>query len=265
MKQTLERNKTIYERRSIVLQYATSTGLTEAEQQLLARYHADIVGGRVLDLGVGAGRTTPYLADLAESYVGVDFSAAMVTACQQRHPQLVFRQADARDLSAFPEGHFDVVLFSFNGIDYVGHDDRARVLQQVARILKTGGVFVFSSHNLAAVPGASYLRETFRVDLSWNPLHSAKAVVRAGRGIYNYARNAPAQQRTADYAILTDPAHGFVLRTYYVTADAQRRQLVAAGFSSLVDIEPGTDEAIPYYLYYAARKKARGDYGSAGR
>ena len=158
----------------------------------------------------------------------------------------------------FPKITLDFVLFSFNGIDYVGHDDRARVLKQVARILRPGGIFVFSSHNLKAVPHATFLRETFRVALSWNPVSSAKAIVRVGLRLFNYARNAPTQQRTADHAILTDPAHGFVLRTYYITAEAQRWKLVAAGFSSLIDVEPGTDEAVPYYLYYAARKKVGG-------
>jgi SAM-dependent methyltransferase len=256
--QTPERNKTIYERRSIVSQYIAARELTSTEERLLARYRADIAGGRVLDLGVGAGRTTPYLNDLAASYVGVDFSSAMVAACRQRYPQLEFRPGDARDLSAFPEDHFDFVLFSFNGIDYVGHDDRARVLKQVARVLKPGGLFIFSSHNLEAVPRATFLREIFLVGLSWNPVSSAKAIVRMGLRLFNYAKGAPAQQRTADYAILTDPAHGFVLRTYYITAEAQRRKLVAAGFSSLIDVEPGTDEAAPYYLYYAARKTAGG-------
>jgi SAM-dependent methyltransferase len=255
---TLERNKTIYERRSIVSQYTTATELTSTEERLLTRYRANIVGGRVLDLGVGAGRTTPYLTDLATSYVGVDFSTAMVAACRQRYPRLEFRQGDALDLSVFPEDHFDFVLFSFNGIDYVGHDDRVRVLKQVARVLRPSGVFVFSSHNLIAVPHATFLRETLRVGLSWNPVNSAKAIVRVGLGLFNYARNAPAQQRKADHAILIDPAHGFVLRTYYITADAQRRQLVAAGFLPLIDVEPGTDEAVPYYLYYAARKRAGG-------
>jgi SAM-dependent methyltransferase len=263
--QTLERNKTIYERRSIVSQYVTATDLTSTEERLLARYRANIAGGRVLDLGVGGGRTTPYLTGLATSYIGVDFSTAMVAACRQRYPRLEFRQGDARDLSAFPEDHFDFVLFSFNGIDYVGHDDRARVLKQVARVLRPGGIFVFSSHNLKAVPRATFLHETFRVGLSWKPVNSAKAIVRVGLGLFNYARNAPAQQRTADHAILTDPAHGFVLRTYYITAEAQRRKLVAAGFSSLIDVEPGTDEAVPYYLYYAARKTAGDNQGRAGR
>ncbi len=253
-----DRNRSVYERASIVSEYTTATGLTAAEQQLLARYHDNIAGGEVLDLGVGAGRTTPHLTQLAASYVGVDFSEGMVAACRQNYPHLEFRRGDARDLSAFPAGRFDFVLFAFNGIDYVGDADRTQVLQQVARVLKPGGVFMFSSHSLESVPRKTFLREVFRVRVSYNPVSWAKALVRVGRGLLNYARNASAQHRSADHAVLTDPAHGFALQTYYVTEAAQRRQLVAAGFSATIDTEAGTEEAVPYYRYYVARKATAG-------
>ena len=252
--QALESNRNVYEQRSIVLQYARDTDLTSAEAQLLAQFGDDIVGKRVLDLGVGGGRTASYLAERSSSYVGVDSSEAMVRACRERYPHLEFRQGDARNLSHFDNGEFDFVLFSFNGIDYVGHADRTRILREVARVLRPGGVLVFSSHNLASVPSGTLLHRVFQVSLSANPLRSAKSIARAAINLVNYLRNAPGQQRTADYAILVDPAHGFVLRTYYVTIEEQRRQIEAAGFSSLINVVPGTDEDIPYYLYYSARK-----------
>ncbi len=251
--QALESNRNVYEQRSIVLQYATDTNLTPAEIELLTQFSDDIVGKRVLDLGVGGGRTTPCLAERAASYVGVDFSEAMVQACRKRYPRLDFRQGDARDLSQFADGEFDFALFSFNGIDYVGHDDRARILREIARVLRPGGVLVFSSHNLASVPSGTLLHRVFDVSISADPLRSAKSIARAAINLVNYLKNAPGQHRTADYAILVDPAHGFVLRTYYVTIEEQRRQLEAAGFS-LINVVPGTDEDIPYYLYYSARK-----------
>ena len=255
--QTSESNRSVYEQRSIVLQYAADTILTPAEIQLFAQFSDDIVGKRVVDLGVGGGRTAPYLAERSAFYVGVDSSEAMVRACRERYPHLDFRRADARDLAQFGNGSFDFALFSFNGIDYVGHEDRARVLCEIARVLRPGGVLVFSAHNLASVPSGTLLHRAFQVSISANPLRSAKSIVRAAINLVNYLRNAPGQQRTADYAVLVDPAHGFVLRTYYVTPEEQQRQLAAAGFSSLINVVPGTDEEVPYYLYYSARKGGR--------
>ena len=56
---------------------------------------------RILDLGVGAGRTTPYLLEISKNYIGIDFSPAMIAACQARYPTVEFAVGDARDLSRF--------------------------------------------------------------------------------------------------------------------------------------------------------------------
>jgi len=65
---------------------------------------------------------------------------------------LEFLVADAADLSLFPDASFDVVVFSFNGIDYVLPDERRRCcLKHIYRILKAGGVVIFSSHNPRSV------------------------------------------------------------------------------------------------------------------
>jgi SAM-dependent methyltransferase len=248
------RNRIVFERRSVVAGYASSAALSAGEARLLARYQAWIAGGRVLDLGVGAGRTAPYLAGIAAEYVGIDFSRRMVEACRARFPEWRFQQGDARDLSAFRDGSLDFVLFSFNGIDCVDHADRLRIIREVARVLRTGGVFVFSSHNLAAAPAGGFYRHLFRVPPATNPVRAAKSAVRIASRLVNYARHARGQVRNADYAILVDPAHEFAMAHYYVTEAAQKRQLVAAGFLPEIDVEADTEDAAPYYLYYAARK-----------
>jgi len=178
----------------------------------------------------------------------------MIETCRHRYPHLEFRQGDARDLAEYQASSFDFVLFSFNGLDYISHDDRLKALTEVARVLKPGGVFMFSSHNLDFAHRPTFLRNAFTIELSANPLRSAKAIGRIGLRLMNYARNANVQHRTDSHAVLIDPAHEFTLHTYYVTADEQRRQLVWAGFSDDIQIEPGTDQEIPYYLYYVAKK-----------
>jgi len=72
----------------------------------------------------------------------------MVDAAKDRYPDREFRQVDARDLSAFADESFDFVLFSYNGLDCVGHADRLQVLAEVHRVVRPGGVFMFSSHNM---------------------------------------------------------------------------------------------------------------------
>jgi SAM-dependent methyltransferase len=250
-------NRGVFERPDVVEDYIRDTALRAAERVILDRHRADYVGKRVLDLGVGAGRTAPSLAPNAARYVGVDFSERMVAACRMRFPEWDFQWGDARDLAVFGTGSFDFVLFFFNGLDYVGDEDRQRVLAEVLRVLDRGGVFAFSSHNLEASAGATW---RWRVVLRPRPpAELARALRRAGRSIRNRLRNAGRQIRTDRYAILNDPAHQFGLQTYYIGAAAQIDQLRRAGFTGPVDVLG--DDGLPLlsstsreFLYYVVRK-----------
>ncbi len=149
-------NLQIYDAPEVAAHYAALDYLTPCERLLFETYVAP--GSAVLDLGVGGGRTTSYLAQRASRYVGVDYAAAMVTACQAKFPGLEFVVADAANLAAFPDASFDVVVFAFNGIDYVLPDESRRsCFEHVHRVLKAGGVVIFSSHNARAVLHTSAL------------------------------------------------------------------------------------------------------------
>ena len=107
---------------------------------------------RILDLGVGCGRTSPVLASGAASYVGVDYSPEMIEICRSRFASFEFRVADAANLSEFPGSSFDLVVFSFNGLDYLfPNQTRQSCIREVYRLLEVGGLFIFSSHNARCV------------------------------------------------------------------------------------------------------------------
>jgi hypothetical protein len=81
-----------------------------------------------------------------------------------------------------------------------------------------------------------------------------KSLVRIGLRLSNYISNLGSRAHGTGYAILTDPAHEFAMAHYYVTETAQRHQLMEAGFLPDIDVETDTEDALPYYLHYAARK-----------
>jgi|ERR1700722_2068675 SAM-dependent methyltransferase len=147
---SVENNLQVYSAPPVVGYYASLDYLTPCERLLFDGY---IKGGSsILDLGVGGGRTTAYLARRATCYVGLDYSAAMIKACQAKFPNLEFRVADAADLSEFEDGSFDAVVFAFNGIDFVlPAAARRACLGHIHRVLKPGGVLIFSSHNPRAI------------------------------------------------------------------------------------------------------------------
>jgi ubiquinone/menaquinone biosynthesis C-methylase UbiE len=135
-----------YNSPEVVERYADAADLMPAEEVLFRRYLR--TGMDILDIGVGAGRTTAGLRSLAGRYVGVDYAEAMVEACRRRFPDLEFVQADAADLSAFPDASFDAVIFSFNGVDCLPGDDRRHLfLQEAHRVLRPAGVLILSRHN----------------------------------------------------------------------------------------------------------------------
>ena len=84
-------------------------------------------GRRVLELGCGHG---DLLAAVKPSLgVGIDFSPEMIRTARQKHPQLVFLQADAHQLPI--KGKFDVIILSdlVNDLWDVQH-----VLEQLQRL-----------------------------------------------------------------------------------------------------------------------------------
>ena len=67
-------------------------------------------------------------------------------------------------MNEFDSNSFDLAWFSFNGIDYVATAGRVRILEEVRRILRPGGTFCFSSHNLRqTVETAPATSDRFRV------------------------------------------------------------------------------------------------------
>ena len=108
---------------------------------------------------MGAGRTTKFLMDLADEYVGIDYSQGMINACKKRYdnyPKLKFFVADAQNLNFLDSNYFDFILFSYNGIDYVDHSSRTKIFKEIYRLSKDDGIFCFSTHNINYLENYSF-------------------------------------------------------------------------------------------------------------
>lgn len=137
-----------YQDPDIVSRYI-HVGLWPAEEILVLEFMAD--EATVLDLGCGAGRTTIPMAEMGLKVVGVDLSETMVAAAREQAidagVEVEFCVMDAMTLD-FPEAHFDAALFSYNGVELIpGRSGKRRVFEQIHRVLKPRGRFIFCSHS----------------------------------------------------------------------------------------------------------------------
>jgi len=245
-------NREKYETDEVISFYERQSGLQESESYLFGRHLRP--GAEILDMGVGGGRTTTYLARNAKLYVGADYSEGMVDACRQRFPDLEFRHCDATDMSQFADGAFDIVVFSFNGIDVIPtNEGRARCLAETARVLKPEGLFIFSSHNariLGVWPrlkGASVHRVLWRI-------------VRSGvKSFQLLSRAVLSPTFRSGEGFIIDPIHGG-MNHYVSIPETMRPQLESHGFE-VIEVVAGPDPSVrseyftPWH-YYACRKNA---------
>lgn len=230
-----------YSTEVVVQGTAKAKGWQNPGEEVALRIVAPLVRSkRILDLGVGGGRTVGLLALLTEQYVGVDYSPGMVAACQARYPDKDFRVVDARDMSMFEDGSFEFVFFAGSGIDTVDEQDRKKVYKEIQRILTNDGIFVFSTLNK---DGCSYAESPFQFHRPGQPfdrsrraairfiLRNASDPLRLPRRYRNWRSAKRRRVQGEGWAICAMAAHDFILMNHFVTLERLRAELDEADFS----------------------------------
>jgi SAM-dependent methyltransferase len=250
-------NRRVYHAEGVARFY-TNVDLHPPEALALLHVFAEFPHHDVLDLGVGAGRTARYLAQLAPHYECLDYSPVMLEQLHKTNPSVSAHEGDMRDLSEYADESFDVVFASCNLIDAVSHADRLRVLAEVRRVLRPAGAFLFSSHNrnsARALGGP-------RLELTRNPVTQLRNLVRFARQTLNHARTGKFRKIDGDYALLDDSGHDYTLLHYYIDRRTQRAQLERAGFAlvyaistTLCTLGDGDDDSQSSCLHYIARRR----------
>jgi ubiquinone/menaquinone biosynthesis C-methylase UbiE len=244
-----------FETDRLVQFYAAHESSYPAEQAILTMIGAGIAQMKVLDIGIGAGRTTGYLSKICKDYTGIDFSGQMVKEAKKRFSDLKIFQGDVRDLSAFADGSFDFVLFSFNGIDTLVQADRMKALQEIKRVLKPGGYFAFSSHNLGWTMFDKLFpwHQKFVFSIPFIK-HYLKMIIYLPWITARRKNNLYAE----DYAIILDRPNWFSFYNYFIKPADQAKQLNETGFENMICLNDKgqvvCEDKTAEFLYYFCRK-----------
>ena len=116
--------------------------LREADARLLG----EVRGRRVLEVGSGSAMCSRWLVGQGARPVAFDISAGMLrhagVAAEATGIDVALVQADAQYLP-FRDGSFDIAFTAFGAVAFV--EDSARVMHEVARVLRPSGRWVFAS------------------------------------------------------------------------------------------------------------------------
>lgn len=128
--------------------------LFPVEKYLFSKYYRP--GDRLLDLACGAARTTLNLHEMGLSVKGIDISEKLIATAKRRFPYLDLEVGSYAQINA-PDGSYDHVLISFNGLDYAYPEaNRLTAIRECHRVLKKNGTFIFSSHNVKSLHASPY-------------------------------------------------------------------------------------------------------------
>ena len=136
-------------------------------------------GGRVVDLGCGAGvPSTQALAAAGFDVTGVDFSAEQLRRARANVPDARFIEADVTELE-LPRESFDAVT-AFYSLNHVPRDLLGPLLKRLARWLVRDGYFLAA---LGAGDSDDWIGEWLGVQMffsTWDPETNRRLIAEAG-------------------------------------------------------------------------------------
>lgn len=148
-----ENEKEFYNKEENIKRYGDAidkVGLWDSEKIIFNKYIAK--NNKILDIGCGAGRTTINLFKEGYSFItGLDVADNLLDYAkkysQENNLNINFVLGDATKLD-FPDNTFDTVIFSYNGMQCIPKkENRDKVLKEIHRVLKTGGIYIFTAHD----------------------------------------------------------------------------------------------------------------------
>lgn len=199
--------------------------LQKSEKIILCAIMPYINNRSILDIAIGGGRTTKHLLKISDNYIGTELAPNLLQKAKKKFPDINIIKNDYRDLSQFNTSQFNFIFLSYNGLDYVNHQERLLVLREIKRILKPHGYFVFSSHT------QRQKMAPFRFKFKRNLI---KMVKHNTVSLRNYLRLKNYQEFHYHYSYTNNSGHRYGLLTYGISCSNQITQLREIGFHNFI-------------------------------
>lgn len=250
-------NSTLYNSTKSVNKYTKAYKIQKPEQEFINFLWDAIKDMSLLDLWVWWWRTTLHFAHRVKSYTWTDIAPRLVNWCKKRffhNKEFSFIVCDASNLKDFWNDSYDIVLFSFNGIDYLDFESREKCLGEVYRVLKKWWYFFFSSHNILSFPSLFWIQKTY------NPIKICWRIFRFF--MLKFLNDKYESLMKKWKCIINDGSWWYKLKTAYIHPELQIADLVQAWFTnvsqfSIFDwkkITKDLSEAQEDRIYYLAQK-----------
>jgi SAM-dependent methyltransferase len=112
--------------------------------RLLEKRSQEGGGGRALDVGCGAGGNIKFLRRHCSEVVGLDISEYALELARAKNPDAELMLGDANRVGDyFRESSFDLIT-AFNILYHRWIEDEVKLLEQIARLLRPGGILVIT-------------------------------------------------------------------------------------------------------------------------
>jgi ubiquinone/menaquinone biosynthesis C-methylase UbiE len=240
-------HKKIYNHKKITSDYAARDYLDKAEKSIIEDLKPYLKDMSMLDMGVGAGRTTKYFLPLVNCYIGADYAPNMIEECRRKFSKRnIFEVVDVRNMKKFAGDMFDFVFFSYNGIDSFDEQSRLVALKEIKRVLRNNGFFAFSSHNInwEGIYDIFKFAYIFRKLVKKNEGSFFRNIFLFFKSFYFFFRLRILNKRlniTALIRSLRKEGHGILadnslngrVKIYYSSYAYQLKQLTEAGFENI--------------------------------
>lgn len=144
-------------------------------------------GDKVLDVGAGTGRYSIALRSEGYDVTAFELCRPNIGMMRKNDPELKVVEGDARDLSAFEDESFDVVLLFGPMYHLPSEEDKLKALSEARRVCRTGGtILVAYLMNDYAVVFHAFMEGHYREISSF--LDENYKVLPGGNDLYSYVR-----------------------------------------------------------------------------